>query len=155
MKTSNYRIAPLPTEVADTARRIAKTGAPDHAIVTADSSNGFPCRHCLRWAEPGERVILFPFASITPGHPYFESGPIFVHAEPCERYSQVDEYPAAFRGSRVFRAYDSGQNMTDAKVVNGETPEAVIEELLENRETAFLQVRSISRGCFTMRIERA
>jgi hypothetical protein len=45
--------------------------------------------------------------------------------------------------------------MIDAIVVNGEEPESVIEKLLRNPETAFLQARSVSRGCFTMRIERS
>src|SRR5713101_1590264 len=64
MKTSNYRVVPLRTEVAEAARRAATSGAPDHAVVIADSPQGYPCRHCLRWVQPGERVILFPFAAI-------------------------------------------------------------------------------------------
>ena len=88
MKTLNFQIVPLATEVAEASRRAAAAGAPDHGVVVADSPNGFPCRHCLRWARPGERVILFPYAAIPPGHPYSESGPIFVHAEPCERYAR-------------------------------------------------------------------
>ena len=154
MKTSNFRVVPLKTEVAEAARRAAAQGAPDHAVITADSPTGFPCRHCLQWAQPGERVILFPFASVPPGHPYSESGPIFVHAEPCERYGKADEYPSHFRTGRVFRAYNSDHDMIDAQVVNGEEPEAVIEKLLENPETAFVQARSVTRGCYTFRIER-
>src|SRR5437773_6653842 len=88
VKNSTFRIVPLPTDVAATARRAAASGAPDHAMVVADSPDGFPCRHCLRWARPGERMILFPYAAIPPGHPYSECGPIFVHAEPCERYAR-------------------------------------------------------------------
>lgn len=99
-------------------------------------------------------MILFPFASIAPGRPYAESGPIFVHQQPCERYAATQQYPMAFRGSRVLRAYDAEQNMIDARVLNGEAPEGVIAELLQNPETAFLHVRSVSRGCYTMEIER-
>src|SRR5688500_6885498 len=94
MKTSNFRIVPLQTEVAEAARAAARAGAPDHAVVTADSPRGYPCRHCLRWAEPGERVILFPFAAIAPGRPYSESGPIFVHEDSCERYGAVGTFQA-------------------------------------------------------------
>ena len=155
MKTSNFRIVPLADEIAEAARYAAKSGASDHAVVTADSPNGYPCRHCLRWAQPGEHMVLFPFASIAPGRPYSESGPIFIHAEPCDRYAATDKYPAAFRGSRVLRAYDEAQNMIDAKVLNGEEPEEVVEELLQNPQTSFLQVRSVSRGCYTFRIARA
>ncbi len=152
---NSFRIVPLPTEIADAARRAVQIGAPDHATVTADSPRGYPCRHCLQWARPGERMILFPFASIPFGQPYSGSGPIFIHAEQCEQYSATHEFPAAFRSSRVFRAYDANQNMIDAQVLNGEEPEAIIDKLLQKPETAFLQVRSISRGCYTMKIERA
>jgi hypothetical protein len=122
--------------------------------VLADSDTGFPCRHCLRWAKASERMILFPFAAIPSGRPYSEIGPIFVHADECERYGSTDEYPADFRQGRVIRAYDSEQNIIAAEVVNGSEPEAIIEKFIEKPETAFVHVRSASRGCYTMRIER-
>jgi hypothetical protein len=155
MKASTFRIIPLPTEIAERARLLAKTGAPDHAVVVTDSPHGYPCRHCLRWAQPGEHVILFPYASIPAGHPYSEVGPIFVHAEPCERYRAPGEYPADFRNGRVFRAYDANYNMIDAEAANENDPEAVIEKLLRNPKTEFVDARSVTRGCFTFRILRA
>jgi Protein of unknown function (DUF1203) len=154
MKTLNFQIVPLATEVAEAARRAAAAGAPDHGVVIADSPNRFPCRHCLRWVQPGERVILFPYAAIPPGHPYSESGPIFVHAEPCERYSAIREYPCDFRNGRVFRAYNANYGMIDAEVVNGSEPEAVVEKLLQNPETAFVHARSVTHGCYTFGVER-
>jgi hypothetical protein len=154
MKTSNFRIVPLATEIAEAARRAAANGAPDHAVITVDSPRDYPCRHCLRWARPGERVILFSFASIPSGHPYSESGPIFVHVDACERYAATKEFPADFRSGRVFRAYNSKNYMIGAEVVNGSEPEAVIEKLLQNPETAFVDARSVTRGCYTFRIER-
>ena len=155
MKTSKFRITPLPTEVAEAARRSAGNGAPDHAVVVADSPRSFPCRHCLRFAQPGERVILFPYTAIPPGHPYSESGPVFVHAEPCERYAATHEFPADFRNGRVMRAYNSTFDMIDAEVVNGDEAEAIIEKLLQNPETVFVDARSVTRGCYTFRIQRA
>jgi hypothetical protein len=99
-------------------------------------------------------MILFPFAAIAPGRPYSESGPIFVHAGSCERYSAVDEFPAEFKTGRVLRAYNSQNDMIAAEVVNGEGPEAIIERFLQSAETAFVHVRSVSRGCYTMKVER-
>lgn len=150
-----FRIVPLATEVAEVARRAAANGVADHAIITADSPGAYPCRHCLRWATPGERVILFPYASIPPGHPYSETGPIFVHAEACERYSATNGYPPDFRNGRVFRAYDVNYNMIDAVIANGSDPETVITKLLANPETAFVQARSATRGCYTFGIQPA
>jgi len=155
MKTSTLRIVPLPTEVAEEARRAVQSGAEDHTVIMVDSATGYPCRHCLRWAQPGERVILFPYASIPAGHPYSETGPIFVHAEPCERYGATREYPAEFRSGRVFRAYNANYNMIDAEVANGSKLEAVIEKLFQNPDTTFVDARSVTRGCFTFRIQRA
>jgi hypothetical protein len=155
MTSSNFRIIPLPTEIAEAARRAVNAGATDHALVTADSPESAPCRHCLRWAQPGERVILFPYAAIPSGYPYSETGPIFVHADECQRYRATDAYPADFRSGRVFRAYDSNYNIVDAKVVNGIEPEAVIQELFQNSDVAFVDVRSVTRGCFTFRVQRA
>lgn len=155
MKISNFRIVPLPTEIADVARRAAKAGAADHALITVDSPGSAPCRHCLRWAQPGERVILFPYTAIPSGHPYSETGPIFVHSDECQRYSATSEYPAEFRNGRVFRAYDSNYNIIDAQVVDGSEPEVVIESLFKNPDTAFADVRSVTRGCFTFRVQRA
>ena len=155
MMTSSFHIVPLPTEIADAARETVKGGAEDHAVITVDSPESSPCRHCLRWAQPGERVILFPYAAIPSGHPYSETGPIFVHADNCQRYSATNEYPADFRNGRVFRAYDSNYNIIDAQVVDGSEPEAVMESLLRNPDTAFVDVRSVTRGCFTFRVQRA
>ena len=155
MKISTFCIVPLPTEIAEEARHVAESGAGDHAVIKVDSPTGYPCRHCLRWAQPGERVILFPYASIPAGHPYSETGPIFVHAEPCQRYGATWKYPEDFREGRAFRAYDANYNMIDAEIVNEHEPEEVIEKLFQNSRTAFVDARSVSRGCFTFRIQRA
>src|SRR3954447_10925242 len=149
MKTCRFQIIPLPTEVADAARRAVKAGPADHALITVDSAESSPCRHCLRWAQPGERVILFPYAAIPSGHPYSETGPIFVHANECQRYCATNEYPADFRSGRVFRAYNSNYNIIHAQLLDGSEPEVVIETLFQNSDTAFVDVRSDTRGCFT------
>jgi hypothetical protein len=154
MRRSNYRVVALPSEIAEAARRAARAGAPDHAFITADSPTAYPCRHCLHWAQPGERLVLFPYASIPPGRPYSESGPIFVHAEDCPPYESTDRYPEDFRSHRVLRAYNSKNDMIDAIVVADDQPEPVIEKLMQNPATAFLQARSVTRGCYTFKIER-
>ena len=150
-----FQVVPLPTEIAERARRAVEAGAADHAVVIADSPAAYPCRHCLRFAKSGERLILFPYASIPSGHPYSETGPIFVHAEPCERYRATHEYPEDFRTGRAFRAYNTSYDMIDAEVADGNEPEAIVEKLLQNPETAFVDIRSVTRGCYTFRIQRA
>ena len=149
-----FRINPLPTAVAESARLVAASGQSDHKAIVADSPHAYPCRHCLRWADPGETMILFPFQSIPAGAPYAESGPIFVHQEPCERYSAIDAYPAAFRQGRVVRGYNAQNEIIAAELPNGD-PEPVLEAMLADLEISFLHVRSVTHGCYTMKVERA
>lgn len=146
---------PLATEVAETARAKAREGASDHVILTTEQAGAYPCRHCLKWAQPGEQVILFPYASIPAGRPYSEVGPIFVHLQSCPRYESTERYPADFRNGRVIRAYNRKQDMIAAEAVVEGKPETVIEKLFGNPETEFLQARSADRGCYTFTIERA
>ena len=155
MQRSNFRIVPLATEVAEAARANARKGASDHETLTADRPGAYPCRHCLRWAQPGEQVVLFPYTSIPAGRPYTESGPIFVHQTACAPYDRPEEYPADFRQHRVLRAYNGSYDMIDAVVFGESEPERVIAELFENPATSFLQARSVTRGCYTFAIARA
>ena len=154
MNTSAFRIVPLPSEIADAAREAHRRGSRDHTLVEVDSPHTYPCRQCLRWAQPGEQVILFTYASIPPGRAYAETGPIFVHEHQCEPYNAASIYPPDFRKGRVLRAYDSEDNMIDAAVVEGEEPETLIAKFFANPKAAFLQIRSVTRGCFTFKIER-
>ncbi len=84
MQSANFRIVPLPTEVAAASRRKAKAGAPDHAV-----------------------------------------------------------------------AYNGRNDMIDAVILENDEPEAIVARLPEIPETAFLEARSSTRGCYTFRIERS
>src|SRR3954467_5881666 len=126
MNRVNFRVVPLAAEVAQAARRAAAAGAADHVVRLVDSPETAPCRHCLRWAEPGERVVLFPYASIPPGRPYSETGPIFVHEGECLPYNQPENYPSDFRRHRVLRAYNRSHDMIDAVIIGETEPEEII-----------------------------
>jgi len=69
--------------------------------------------------------------------------------------ARLTNTPADFHNGRVFRAYDSKYNIIDAQVVNDSEPEVVLESLFQNPETAFVDVRSVTHGCFTFRVQRA
>jgi hypothetical protein len=153
MNSSKFRVVALPTDTADEARQRAAEGRPAYRISVVDSPKSAPCRHCLQWAKPGERVILFPYGAIPSGRPYSETGPIFVHAESCQRYDE-QSFPSQFREGRVFRAYNAADDLIDARLPNGDEPEAVIEKLFENPEITFVHARSVTHGCYTFRVER-
>ncbi len=56
-----------------------------------DISDGsaVPCRHCLRDVPAGEPFLILAHRPFTEAQPYAETGPIFLHAEPCQRHGEV------------------------------------------------------------------
>jgi hypothetical protein len=154
MTNNSFRVVTLPTPIAEEARAKAVNGAPDHKISLIEEEHVAPCRHCLTWAKPGERVILFEYGAIAADQPYAESGPIFVHAEPCNRYVPSSGFPGELRSGRAIRAYNQENEIVAAEVVNG-APEEATARLLENDAVRFLHVRSASHGCYTFKVERA
>src|SRR5215211_9554886 len=70
LRCIDMHVIPLPMPLAD--------GAPG-VRVTADAPNAYPCRRCLRDAEPGEALLLTGYDPFTGASPYSGPGPIYVH----------------------------------------------------------------------------
>jgi len=145
----SFRIAALP---ADDLERIRAHGEDDfgHPLEPfAADSGGMPLRCCLRDATPGEQVALIAYRpSPVPG-PYAEVGPVFVHAQPCPGYADIDRYPEGYRGrSQLLRAYDEGGRQVENVVVDGSAAERAITDLLRRPGVAFLHSRNVLAGCY-------
>lgn len=151
------RIVAIPTEIADAVRadlRAPVYGFPAHAEVATDAA---PCRHCLRTFSVGkDRRILFTYDRFTGIESFPQPGPIYVHAETCERYSEDAGFPEELRGSpRTVEAYARGRRLLAQEYVADGKFEPVIESLFARPNVDYLQVNSTTAGCFTFRIQRA
>jgi Protein of unknown function (DUF1203) len=152
---TDFHIITLPTDVADRWRtaKIDDYGNPLAPIV-ADKPAAFPCRHCLRDAEPGELLLLASHSPFAQPGPYKEVGPVFVHASRCERWRGADVPLQLRRRLLALRGYDRGQAMVDAEVVEGAAFEAELARLFSRRDVDFVHVRFARPGCFACRVER-
>jgi Protein of unknown function (DUF1203) len=151
------RIMAIPTEVANSVRETMRSSFhefPAHAEVATDDA---PCRHCLRTFIAGmDRRILFTYDRFTGVESLPQPGPIYVHAEACERYAEQNGFPEGLRGSpRTLEAYGRGRHLLAQEHVSNGNFEPVIEKLFASPEVDYLQVNSTTAGCFTFRIERA
>jgi hypothetical protein len=115
-----------------------------------------PCRHCLRLiAEDDQKLVLAhrPFDRL---QPYAEVGPIFLHADLCERY-ESDRLPAwfAYLQPAIIRGYDQNDWILyeTGNVVPGGELAGVCEEILSNPEVAYVHIRS-KYNCFQCRVDR-
>jgi hypothetical protein len=128
-----------------------------------DDEGGSPLRCCLRLSRPGEPLALVSYAPLrrwaqqrrVDAGPYDETGPVFIHTEPCG--GRVDSgYPAELRGSeRMLRAYTAdGRIYSGVQVQPDDDVEGVLEDLLADPQVAVVHGRAVDFGCFTFEAHR-
>ena len=117
-----------------------------------------PCRHCLSDVAAGESFLILAHRPFPEARPYAETGPIFLHGEPCERHGEGAEVPALFlsRAQALIRGYGKDDRIVTGtgQVVPSAEIGAVARDLLAVPEVAYLHLRSASNNCYQCRIER-
>lgn len=123
--------------------------------VIAEDGDGYPCRVSLAHAEPGEELLLLAHEHQPAHSPYRASGPIFVRRAAVAAL-QPGEVPEPVRVRLLsVRAYDSGDCIVDAEVVEGRDLAPLIAKMFDNRSVAYLHIHYARRGCFACRVDRA
>lgn len=145
----------MPTDVANLVRSTLKAptyGFPAHVETATDTA---PCRHCLKTFDAGkDRRILFTYDRFAGVESLPQPGPVYIHADNCERYASA-AFPEEMRNSpRTLEAYAPGRKLTGTEHVANGNYEAAIDKLFANPEAEYIQVNSTTAGCFTFRIER-
>src|ERR1700680_2510652 len=152
---NKFRVIPLPTEIAQAMRRDLRDEYGNTLVAETSVGGAEPCRHCLKRAVPGEKLLLFAHSPFAASGPYKEVGPIFVHSHACRRYERSDAFPEDFkRAPVVLRGYDERQTIAMAELVEPAAVERRIEAMLQSPEVAFIQVRSWTYGCYLCRVVR-
>jgi Protein of unknown function (DUF1203) len=120
------------------------------------AGEGLPCRHCLRVIAPQkEQAILFTYNRFTGVEDLPQPGPVYIHADHCERYDENSGFPEDLRGSpRTLEAYSTGRRLIAQEYINDGAFEPAIAKLFANSSIEYIQVHSTTAGCFTFRIER-
>lgn len=123
--------------------------------VFADDAEGFPCRVSLAHALPGEELLLLSHRHQPAASPYQAAGPIFVrrHAVAADFAPGAVPEPLQVRLLSV-RAYDRGDCIVDAEVVDGRELVPLIARMFDNNAVAYLHVHYARRGCYACRVDR-
>lgn len=152
----NIRVVAIDTKIAEQVRATLKAPVYGFAAQLEVGEDAAPCRHCLRTIAPKERRILFTYDRFTGKESLPQPGPVYIHADGCQRYPESAGLPEELRGSpRTVEAYAPGRQMKMQEYVTDGRFEPVIEKLLGNPDVDYLQIHSTTAGCFTFRIERA
>ncbi|MCP5072453.1 MAG: DUF1203 domain-containing protein [Rhodobacteraceae bacterium] len=128
---------------------------PERAV---SDGKGKPCRHCLRTIPAGADMLVLAFRPFNDLHPYAETGPIFLCAEPCERYETSAQIPEVLSVSPTYliKGYSAKNRIvygTGAIVPGAELPSAA-GQILTDPNVAHVHVRSASNNCYLARIDR-
>ncbi len=118
---------------------------------------GHPCRHCLKNIDAGEELLVLAYRPFPDLQPYAETGPIFLHKQPCRRYAAEEIMPPMLSSTDyIVRGYGH-----DDRIVYGSgavTPTGKIasraEELLARDDIAYVHVRSARNNCYQCRIDK-
>ena len=149
------RVIAIPTAVAESVRATLKDPVYGHPAHTEIGDDSAPCRHCLRLIVPGERRILFTYDRFSGIEPLPLPGPIYIHAERCERYPENAEFPDELRSSpRTLEGYSAGRHLVAREYVNDGAMEKALERIFARGEVDYVLVNSTTAGCNTFRIER-
>jgi Protein of unknown function (DUF1203) len=155
-----YHIKALPDGFTERIRATLRDDAGNELSIWTSDSHGNPCRSCLRRTKPGERLILCAYTPFDGAGPYVERGPIFIHAEPCERYERAAGFPADFQGRPItLRAYGStprgALSIVEAFVAEPGSADATLNDLFADERVEFVHARNPAWGCYDFCVERA
>lgn len=136
----------------DRIRRSGTDGHGNRLEAFAASGQGEPLRCCLRYARPGESIMLISYAPFDHPSVWTEVGPVYVHAERCEGHDAAAGLPDQLRtGPRVLRTYRSDDTMDydhNTVVADDADLEPIIVRLLGSGDVATVHVRTLAPQCF-------
>ncbi len=125
----------------------------------SSDGDGVPCRHCQQDVAKGVRYLILAYRPFPSPQPYAEIGPIFLHAEPCERYPETDQVPAMFlkRESYLLKGYGADDRIAygTGQIVRSTDIAEAASEILVRNDVEYVHVRSALNNCFSCRINRA
>jgi hypothetical protein len=107
---SGIRVVAISTELAEVVRERTTDPQFGFPVYTAPAGAGLPCRHCLDWIVDGsERATLFTLDPFAHAEKLPLPGPVYIHADGCERYPENSVIPMRLMASpRTLNAYASG-----------------------------------------------
>jgi len=153
------QITALPTDQVQAYRNGPPDGygnPPERAI---SNGAGNPCRHCLTYIPKGKAMLVLAHRPFPKTQPFAETGPIYLCAEPCQRYEASPELPEALTESPNYLIKGYG---VDDRIVYGTgiiTPQSQLREAAEaifaRADVAYIHIRSALNNCYHARIDRA
>jgi len=123
--------------------------------IIVDSNPGFPCRVSLQDAEVGENVLLMNYEHQPMPTPFRSSHAIYVREGANQAKPEKNQVPKMFRHRLLsVRAFDDCGMMIEAEVIDGESLESLIKQMLANESIEYLHIHNAKLGCYAALVQR-
>ncbi|SOH93482.1 Protein of unknown function [Monaibacterium marinum] len=147
----------LPTD----AVRALQNGGPDFwgnpAERAISDGNGVPCRHCMAIVPEGAEYLIAAWRPFPDAQPYAEVGPIFLCADACTAPAPSPQIPGFLTSPEyLIKGYTADYRIrygTGAIIPTQDIPQAA-QDILNDPQVAFVDVRSARNNCYHTRITR-
>jgi len=114
-----------------------------------------PCRQCLRTFAVGkDERILFTYQPFREPGSLPAPGPVFIHAEACERYDSAELPPDLRSLPLVLEAYADGARLLAQERVGTGASEEMLSAVFERTGADYVHIRNGEVGCFIARVTR-
>lgn len=152
---SSFRYSGIPDSMAAEVRQTMRSPQYGHPAHREVASGYGPCRLCLRtFAVDREDRLLFTYQPFQEPGSLPAPGPVFVHADPCDRY-EAPALPPDFRElPLVVEGFGVGGVLMLQERVGGAAPEEVVARVFERPGVKYAHLRNGEAGCFMARIDR-
>jgi Protein of unknown function (DUF1203) len=152
---NRFSVRALPQEVATYVREHGRDPIWGHPALTELATGFGPCRLCLRRFREGEEMrMLFTYDSYAGVAEFPQPGPVYIHADDCDRYDG-DAFPPDLRTLKLtFEGVAAGPRVVALERTDGEGAEGVIGRLLDLPDVVYVNVRNTEAGCFVGRVDR-
>ena len=155
-----FKIVPLSREYANKIRENNKDDF-GHVVVEQLATAKGPCRVSLMPFKVGEDVrLLISHSPFTIDNVFNQPGPVFIHKNDVEAYSDVHRFPPELKENKesfplTLIGYTKEQMMVFTQLVGDDDVDLLITKIFEERpDIEYLHARNAEASCFICKIER-
>jgi len=155
-----FKIVPLSREYAN---KIKENNKDDfgHEVIKQIATGKGPCRVSLKPFKVGEDVrLLISHSPFTIDNALNQPGPIFIHKNDVEAYSDIHRFPPEIKANKksfplTLIGYTKEQMMILTQLVSDDDVDLLIPKIFEERpDIEYLHARNAEACCFICKIER-
>lgn len=157
---NTFRIIPLSKEYARAIRTNMRDGF-NHQVLEQTATGKGPCRVSLQPFITGkDKRLLFSHSPFDMDNVFNQPGPVFIHQQEAEEYSDIYRFPPAIKADKKsfplsLIGYSKEQMMVYTHLVgDADIDELITEAFAAHPEIDYLHARNAEAGCYICKIVR-